>query len=113
MDKSKPTPTPPKPKPSGEAKYSQAEINNRAMGLYFKRYELRPNEMGALNRQATLFLAECMKQATEEMGPAIDFGSGGEITPVEVSTEVQALIDRLASLKASPKERAKLIRFRD
>lgn len=101
-----------KPNPTPEARFSQAQINNRAMVLYFERYELRPNEMGALSRQATRFYAECMKQASDEMGPAIEFGGSGEITPAEVSPEVQALIDRLALLRASPLERAKVIQSR-
>lgn len=92
--------------------YSQAEINNRAMSLYLERYDTHPNEMGVFNRQATRFHADCLKQATEEMGPAIDFSGGGEFTHPEIEPEVQALIDRLALLKASPLERAKLIHFR-
>ncbi len=95
-----------------KTKYSQAEINNRAMGLYLERYEMHPNEMGTLNRQATRFYAECLKQASDEMGPAIEFNGGGEMTHAQVNPEVQALIDRLALLKASPIERAKLIHFR-
>ena len=95
-----------------EAKHSQAEINNRAMSLYLERYEFKPTEMGALNRQATRFYAECLKQASEEMGPAIEFDCGGEFTPPEVSPEVQAIMDRLALLRASSVERAKLVHFR-
>lgn len=82
------------------------------MSLYHERYEQRPNEMGVLNRQATHFYAECLKQATEEMGPAIKFDSGGEFTLAEVSPEVQAVIDRMALLRASSIERAKQIHFR-
>jgi hypothetical protein len=95
-----------------EAKHSQAEINNRAMSLYRERYDLKPNEMGALNRQATRFYAECLKQASEEMGPAIEFDCGGEFTPAEVGPKVQAVIDRLARLRANSVERAKIVYFR-
>lgn len=113
MEKPKPIPEAmAKLQSSPEAKYSQAEINHRAMVLYLERYPLQPNEMGALNRQATRFYAECMKQASEEMGPAIEFGVGGEITPAEISPDVQALIDRLALLRTSPIERAKLVQSR-
>ncbi len=86
-----------------EARFSQAEIDNRAMSLYAERYKVQPKEMRSLNREASLFYAECLKKATLEMGPPIEFGAGG-ITPAVVAPEVRAVIDRLALLKASPME---------
>ncbi|MCX7783628.1 MAG: hypothetical protein N2318_08295 [Meiothermus sp.] len=87
-----------------EARFSQAEIDNRAMSLYAKRYKVQPKEMRSLNREASHFYTECLKQASMEMGPAIEFGVGGITTPAVVTPEVQAVIDRLALLKASPME---------
>lgn len=94
-----------------KAHYSQAEINDRARSLYFQHFEYLPKEMGTQYRKASRCYAKCLEQASEEMGPAIEF-DGGEMTPAVVVPEVQALIERLALLKASPRERAKLMHFR-
>lgn len=89
---------------SQKARFSQAEIDQRAMSLFAERYKVQPNEMRSLNREASQFYSECLKQASLEMGPAIEFGAGGVTIPAVVNPEVQALIDRLALLKASPME---------
>lgn len=92
------------PKP---ARHSQAAINNRALEVYFKRFEHLPHEMGVSSRQAARYHAECLQRAEEEMGPPIDFVSGSVIVQAVVSPEVQALIDRMAARKPSALERAK------
>lgn len=99
-------------KPPSDAKHTQAEINNRARVLYLEHYDLHTNEMGALDRQAARFYADCLKKALEEMGPPIEFNCGGEFVHPQIEPHVQALIDRMAKLKASPLERAKAIHFR-
>ena len=100
------------PGPSGEAvptaptaQHSQAEIDNRAWKLYSERYKVQPKEMNSQCREAMRFYAECLKQASEEMGPPIDFRADAVIIPAVVAPEVQALIDRMALLRGSPLER--------
>lgn len=107
MKRSKATPVFPIPPRAAPAQYSQAEIDNCAMRLYLERYDLRPFEMGAKYAQATRFYNECLKQVTVEMGPAIDFSCGGEMTHPEIDPAVQAVIDRMALLKPNALERAK------
>jgi hypothetical protein len=88
------------------ARYNQAEIDNRAWGLYAERYKSQPKELHSLCREASRFYAQCLQQAHAEMGPALDYGdAAGTITPATVAPEVQALIDRMALRRASPLER--------
>lgn len=109
MKKHKPVATSASPEkgslaPPQEARFSQAEIDNRAMSLYAERYKVQPKEMRSLTREASHFYTECLKQASMEMGPAIEFGVDGITIPAVVTPEVRAVIDRLALLKASPME---------
>ena len=97
--------------PTPKARYSQAEINNRAHELYFQHYPFLPKDMKTDSRKASRVYARCLEQAAQEMGPALEFG-GGEMTPAETSPEVQALIERLALLKPNARERARLMHFR-